>query len=181
MIVDPAKRSEDPISRSDVHILREILAAESAMESGKDLPRFAGPRRPTDLKKESGERFPCMEIGSHMESGELPRLIEAKRSLERSKDRSVSGEWKRFPAEETEKWRDAWDRSDDWRFPFVHHQVLKIREEDLHLGEDLGEGLSAKDKIAFLHLRSQVDALFYSRPILRSSPLGNKTAIESVQ
>lgn len=74
-------------------------------------------------------------------------------------------------------------KTDGWRCPFVHHQVLKIREEESHLGEDIGEGLSAKDKVssAFLHLRSQMDALFYSRPLLPSSPLGNKSAIRSLQ
>ncbi|KAJ8647026.1 hypothetical protein MRB53_000049 [Persea americana] len=74
-------------------------------------------------------------------------------------------------------------KSDDWRCPFVHHQVLKIREEESHLGEDIGEGLSAKDKVssAFLHLRSHMDALFNSRPMLPSSPLGNKSVFRSLQ
>lgn len=58
-----------------------------------------------------------------------------------------------------------------------------IREEESHLGEDIGEGLSAKDKVssALLHLRSQMDALFYSRPMLPSSPLGNKSVFRSLQ
>ncbi|GFY87038.1 hypothetical protein Acr_05g0006770 [Actinidia rufa] len=34
---------------------------------------------------------------------------------------------------------------------YVHSQVLKIREEDSHLGEGIGECLSARDKICGYH------------------------------
>ncbi|KAG6580973.1 hypothetical protein SDJN03_20975, partial [Cucurbita argyrosperma subsp. sororia] len=37
----------------------------------------------------------------------------------------------------------------DWRkkMAYVHYQIRRIREEDLHLGEDIGEGFNAKEKI----------------------------------
>lgn len=85
------------------------------------------------------------------------------------------------------KWKfEIGDRRRFSSWPLVHHQVLKIREEESHIGEEIGEGLSTKEKAAFLHLSSQMDALFYSRPLSRSSsPLGlglannNNTAIRS--
>lgn len=63
----------------------------------------------------------------------------------------------------------------------VHSQVLRIREEDLHLGEDIGEGLSAKDKVSspHHHVSSQMDVVLLSRPILPSSPLSGKTPIKT--
>ncbi|OVA09044.1 hypothetical protein BVC80_9097g115 [Macleaya cordata] len=65
-------------------------------------------------------------------------------------------------------------------FRFVHHQVRRIREEDSHLGEDIGEGLNTKEnKLAVIQLSSNVGALIWSRPILPSSPLSGKTAIKS--
>ncbi|CAL5325073.1 unnamed protein product [Camellia sinensis] len=62
----------------------------------------------------------------------------------------------------------------------VHSQILRIREEDLHIGEDIGEGLSAKDKISGNHhhhqlASSHVDVVLFSRPILPASPLSGKT------
>ncbi|XP_052197127.1 uncharacterized protein LOC127804313 [Diospyros lotus] len=64
----------------------------------------------------------------------------------------------------------------------VHSQVLKIREEDSHLGEDIAEHFSAKDKIAGHphHLASRVDVVLFSRPILPASPLGGKTTVKNV-
>lgn len=108
-----------------------------------------------------------------------------KTTEEESKPAAVSNEIVETQGESTDEIEafKTEGKSDDWRCPFVHHQVLKIREEESHLGEDIGEGLSAKDKVssAFLHLRSQMDALFYSRPMLPSSPLGNKSVFRSLQ
>ncbi|PSS35153.1 Integrin beta-like protein [Actinidia chinensis var. chinensis] len=67
---------------------------------------------------------------------------------------------------------------------YVHSQVLRIREEDSHLGEDIGASLSAKTKISAAdnHRRdrdpvicsSHMDFVVFSRPILPPSPLGGK-------
>ncbi|XXG87616.1 hypothetical protein AAC387_Pa11g2262 [Persea americana] len=65
-----------------------------------------------------------------------------------------------------------------------HHQhpVLRIREEESHLRQDMmmGEGVRSMWRshmdAALVHLRSHVDAILYShqsRPMLPSSPLGN--------
>lgn len=50
----------------------------------------------------------------------------------------------------------------------VHSQILRIRYEDSHVGEDISEALSlfAKDHRHFASL------LVFSKPILPSSPLG---------
>ncbi|CAK9162895.1 unnamed protein product [Ilex paraguariensis] len=61
----------------------------------------------------------------------------------------------------------------------VHSQILRIREEDSHLGEDVGECLGAKDKLAVHHVESRVDYMLFSRPILPASPLGGKTTIKT--
>ncbi|XP_030468545.2 uncharacterized protein LOC115687202 [Syzygium oleosum] len=69
----------------------------------------------------------------------------------------------------------------------LHSQVLRIREEDLHLGEDIGECLSAKDKVvgssssAVVAAASRADIVVFSRPILPCSPLSGKVnPIQSV-
>ncbi|KAF7130632.1 hypothetical protein RHSIM_Rhsim10G0040300 [Rhododendron simsii] len=45
----------------------------------------------------------------------------------------------------------------------VHSQILRIREEDSHIGEDLGEGCP--------HM---VDVVIFSKPILPASPLSGR-------
>lgn len=45
----------------------------------------------------------------------------------------------------------------------VHSQILRIREEDSHMGEDLGEGCP--------HI---VDVVIFSKPILPASPLSGR-------
>lgn len=58
----------------------------------------------------------------------------------------------------------------------MHYQVLKIKEEDSHLGEDLGEGLTSKDKLAFVS--QATSQILWPRSILPCSPLGaNKATI----
>ncbi|KAK9925098.1 hypothetical protein M0R45_033439 [Rubus argutus] len=56
-----------------------------------------------------------------------------------------------------------------WRRPkkmaYVHSQILRIREEDSHLGES---SFSAKEKVP-----SRLDLVLFARPILPSSPLKN--------
>ncbi|KAF9591021.1 hypothetical protein IFM89_001231 [Coptis chinensis] len=89
----------------------------------------------------------------------------------------------------TESPKSVWktDESKESRgLRVVHHQVLRIREEDSHLGEDIGEGLST---LAFLHMKSNFDAflkennnnseLLVLKSSLPSSPLKGKTAIKA--
>lgn len=76
------------------------------------------------------------------------------------------------------------------RLGVFHHQVLRIREEESHLGKDIMSEVlacSCKEKMkkktasasaaALVHLRSHMDAIFYSRPMLPSSPLGNNKSV----
>ncbi|KAF5177573.1 hypothetical protein FRX31_032840 [Thalictrum thalictroides] len=98
-------------------------------------------------------------------------------------------------AEEFDSPKSVW-KSDAWkevegRFIILHHQVLKIRHEDLHLGEDIGEGFNTKEKLVSNQLKSNLEAFFreenknkssvhsefiFSKPFLHASPLGGKTA-----
>ncbi|KAK1289330.1 hypothetical protein QJS10_CPB18g01345 [Acorus calamus] len=64
----------------------------------------------------------------------------------------------------------------DRGLPIVHIQVLKIRREDSRLGEDIGEGFSAKGE----RTSSVVEALLSPRSNRPSSPLGNKSAFGSL-
>ncbi|KAE8651222.1 hypothetical protein Csa_001107 [Cucumis sativus] len=93
----------------------------------------------------------------------------------------------------------------DWRkkLAYVHYQVRRIREEDLHLGEDIGEGFNAKEKINSIggdwcdvphnnppppphssfhnhRVGSQMNVVIFSRPILPSSPLGGKNTFRAL-
>ncbi|URE06511.1 hypothetical protein MUK42_19527 [Musa troglodytarum] len=61
--------------------------------------------------------------------------------------------------------------------PLVHSQVRRIREEDLRIGDGIGEGLSARDlRIPVPLHTAAADALLYSRLALPSSPLRNSKA-----
>jgi hypothetical protein len=63
----------------------------------------------------------------------------------------------------------------------VHIQVMRIREEDEHLREDLRERVNPRDRIEFLPIASQMkDAFFrYSRATF-PSPLGRKAGVRSL-
>lgn len=85
----------------------------------------------------------------------------------------------------------------DWRkkLVYVHYQIRRIREEDSHLGEDIGEGINAKEKINSIgdwcdighhnphshpyhnRVNPQMNVYIISRPILPSSPLSRKNTI----
>jgi hypothetical protein len=59
----------------------------------------------------------------------------------------------------------------------LHIQVMRIREEDEHLGEDWREGVNPKDGIAFLPME---DVFFrYSKATL-PSPLGINAGVRSL-
>ncbi|WCJ20783.1 hypothetical protein M5689_002990 [Euphorbia peplus] len=59
----------------------------------------------------------------------------------------------------------------------VHNQVLKIMEEDSHLGEDIIKDNIINGQIRFVS--SAVDVMLSSRLILPSSPLSGKTPVKT--
>lgn len=63
----------------------------------------------------------------------------------------------------------------------VHIQVMKIRQEDEHLGEDLKEPVNPKDRIEFLPIASQMQDVFFrcSRATF-PSPLGRNAGVRSL-
>ncbi|KAJ7974422.1 Integrin beta-like protein [Quillaja saponaria] len=75
------------------------------------------------------------------------------------------------------------------KFAHLHSQILRIREEDSHIGHDFGEGISTKEKVATFfaggspkhyqqahRVASPVEVVLFSRPTsLPSSPLSGKT------
>ncbi|PON42693.1 hypothetical protein PanWU01x14_280060 [Parasponia andersonii] len=65
----------------------------------------------------------------------------------------------------------------------VHSQILRIREEDSHLGEDFGERETFSANIINNNNNNRVsslDVVFFSRPILPCSPLGGKTTVKAL-
>ncbi|KAM6550000.1 hypothetical protein CsatB_021676 [Cannabis sativa] len=61
----------------------------------------------------------------------------------------------------------------------VHSQILRIREEDLHLGEDLGE--SNNSNISINNSGFSLNVVVFSRPILPCSPLGGGNPDKNVR
>jgi len=63
----------------------------------------------------------------------------------------------------------------------VHIQVMKIRQEDEHLGEALREHMNLKDRIEFLPIASQMQDVFFrcSRATF-PSPLGRNAGVRSL-
>ena len=63
---------------------------------------------------------------------------------------------------------------------YVHSQVLRIREEDSHLGDGIGECSSARDKACSYHhpplASPHMDFMIVSKTNLPASPLSGKTA-----
>ncbi|GKV08713.1 hypothetical protein SLEP1_g20309 [Rubroshorea leprosula] len=69
---------------------------------------------------------------------------------------------------------------------WVHSQVLRIREEESHLGEDFLSdlrGLSGKDSktvVGGSPKRHRVNVVVFSRPILPCSPLSGKNTVKAL-
>ncbi|XP_004304312.1 PREDICTED: uncharacterized protein LOC101296308 [Fragaria vesca subsp. vesca] len=76
-------------------------------------------------------------------------------SEEMDSPRSVQGRWRRSALK---------------KVAYVHSQILRIREEDSHLGESSAFG--AKEKVAHA-VASRVDVVLLARPVLPCSPLRN--------
>ncbi|KAJ4973189.1 hypothetical protein NE237_006363 [Protea cynaroides] len=110
----------------------------------------------------------------------VPRFIETTKTMRESTHSEVQS--KRYKLAEDDQEREgslettlyksfkSGQKVESWKnnIGFVQAQILKIREEDSHLGED-------KEKLAVFHLTSR----FILRPILPCSPLGGKTAIKT--
>lgn len=63
---------------------------------------------------------------------------------------------------------------------YVHSQILRIREEDSHLGEDFSLGVKENGHLSVhYHYHDHVDApmevAIFAKPILPNSPLSRKT------
>ncbi|KAI5558841.1 hypothetical protein BDE02_17G068400 [Populus trichocarpa] len=72
---------------------------------------------------------------------------------------------------------------------FVHSQVLRIREEDSHLGEErlsaakemIRKALIGKLEESFgVPPHAAMEVVFFSRPILPCSPLSGKTTVKAL-
>ncbi|KAG8634297.1 uncharacterized protein LOC110607994 [Manihot esculenta] len=120
------------------------------------------------------------------ESAYLSRKMEVKECTEVEMDRESAGSSEEN--EESPKSVGKWGRNIS-NVAFVHSQVLRIREEDSHIGEDIAEGLSTKDKVInagfgqntqLRRVASTVDVVFFSKPILPCSPLSGKTTVKAV-
>ncbi|CAN4079367.1 unnamed protein product [Withania somnifera] len=57
---------------------------------------------------------------------------------------------------------------------YIHNQIMRIREEDSQLGEDIAKKL--RERIVDQDVAS---VFIMSRPMLPASPLSGKTAIKS--
>ncbi|KAF6160000.1 hypothetical protein GIB67_033084 [Kingdonia uniflora] len=83
-------------------------------------------------------------------------------------------------SEEFDSPKSVWKFQSKLDHRIVHHQVLKIREEDLHIGDGIGEGCLSnreKNKAGFVGFRSSRS--YDSLISLPSSPLSGKTVIRS--
>lgn len=120
-------------------------------------------------------------------SSELPFDYAGKRVPERGVDRSLSMLKSKLHTE-SETDQESGGSSEEMESPksvgqwrrkkklaYVHSQILRIREEDSHLGEDIGGSLSANDKVA-----KPLGVVIFARPILPCSPLGGKTAVKAL-
>ncbi|OIT05857.1 hypothetical protein A4A49_06269 [Nicotiana attenuata] len=58
---------------------------------------------------------------------------------------------------------------------YIHSQIMRIRAEDLQLGEDIAKKL--RQRVVDQDVASSV--MLLSRPMLPASPLSGKTAIKS--
>ncbi|KAJ4960170.1 hypothetical protein NE237_020080 [Protea cynaroides] len=153
MTVGPVEESQEKGTLFHLQKFKDVRSSEFAMDNDVDS-RFTEKttkRQPTPTHSDVVDgRFSCL------------KQQEDDRERERSSE-TKSGEKEEY-----------WMKN----IEIVHHQILKIREEDSHLGQEIREGLSTKEKLAVLQLTSQMDSFILSRPILPSSPLSGRTAIK---
>ncbi|KAL5582320.1 hypothetical protein UlMin_014762 [Ulmus minor] len=96
-------------------------------------------------------------------------LMKSKRCAESETDQESGGSSEEMDSPRSvERWRR--------KKAYVHSQILRIREEDSHLGEDISERLDAKEN----RVASSLDVFLFSRPILPCSPLSGKTAVKAM-
>ncbi|KAK9272897.1 hypothetical protein L1049_003276 [Liquidambar formosana] len=151
MTVKTVNETQGKISACDVQKSNEFQSPELSMKSGK-LDGINDGEKLNGLRVVEKSKV-CGEVETDQESGGSEEEFESPKSV------AKVGRWRK-------------------RVACVHSQVARIREEDSHLGEDIGEGLSAKDKIASgHHVASPMDFVLFSRPILPSSPLSGKTPV----
>ncbi|KAA8530349.1 hypothetical protein F0562_005058 [Nyssa sinensis] len=155
-LTQPGKDSRDrDNSGSDLQKSTEGFLSSEVLSNADKITgkKFSEPELDRSLY---GKSKACMDLETDQESIGSCEEMESPRSV------AKVGQW-------TAK-----------RIAYMHSQILRIREEDSHIGEDIDEYLSAKDKLAGHHVTSHMDVILVSRSILPASPLSDKTAIKTV-
>ena len=155
--------------------LNQFFFAEAMTMKIANKPNATEPREPASISAENSKAHSLFDVKEkdRASSGASPEMDQesAGSSEEAESPRSV-GRWKRSKKDE-----------------LVHSQILRIREEDSHLGEDMiGESdlmtIGVKEKlVAASRVRvtsPSLDVVFFSRPILPCSPLGGKTSLKAM-
>ncbi|XP_057969408.1 uncharacterized protein LOC131158554 [Malania oleifera] len=168
MTVKPASESQDRVSGSDFEKSKEISPPDLYMAAGGESVDVSEP-----------------EVGVDHRSFSVSEKVKMWAEVETDQESWGSSEETESPKSvaKVRQWRK--------KIANVHSQVLRIREEDSHLGEDIGEGLSTKDHKVMgcahhhLHLHHHqvaphMDLMLFSRPILPSSPLSGKTPVKAL-
>nr|GMC67309.1 uncharacterized protein LOC110607994 [Ipomoea batatas] len=106
-------------------------------------------------------------------AGKLKRVVSGGEIVDTDQESVGSMEEIESPRSVAPKAR-KWNVDDNYKnniddVVYIHSQILRIRAEDSHIGEDTAEIFSLKDKV--------VSAVFLIRPILPASPLGAHTTI----
>lgn len=106
--------------------------------------------------------------GTKLQERGIDRSLKSKLCAEPETDQESGGSSEEM---ESPKSVGQWRRK---KAAYVHSQILRIREEDSHLGDDFGESLIVANGVI-----SPLDVVIFARPILPCSPLGGKTAVKA--
>ncbi|KAJ7970969.1 Integrin beta-like protein [Quillaja saponaria] len=153
MTVRTLKESQErySVSASDLQKPKEVPSPDYSMDSDQRAGFISQEKhlegnndRDFLWMERNSKSKVCMEEETDQESGGSSEETESPKSVTK-----VRGPWKNKVA-------------------FVHSQILRIREEDSHFGEEFG------DKVATF--ASPLEVVLFSRPTsLPSSPLSGKT------
>lgn len=161
--------NRDPAVANESSLIQNSSGAGSDSHKLKDF--FSG-KKASDRENDRvlyGKLKACSEIETDQESTGSSEDVES--------PRSVVAKMKKWPNSLANKNVNL----------YVHSQILRIREEDSHIGEDIAENLStigaamnnnkfASDESDDDHRYHHVDVwIFLQRPILPASPLSGKT------
>ncbi|KAF3444780.1 hypothetical protein FNV43_RR14473 [Rhamnella rubrinervis] len=137
-------------------------------ESEERVSDFQKPEFSPDSRKFAGKKLPERAIDRSLS------VIKSKLYTEPETDQESGASSEEM---ESPKSVGQWRRK---KVDYVHNQILRIREEDSHLGDDFAESLiCAKDKVAN-RVISPLGVVIFTRPILPCSPLGGKTGRDGI-